>query len=86
MDIANIIWFLVPNAQFTMSGNEYEDIEWTDERTQPTLEEVKSALPAYKESINSVLQENITARESALEKLTELGLTKQEILAIVRGV
>lgn len=75
MDIANLLWFLVPNAVFTMSGNDYSDIIWTDERTQPTFEELEEVLPAYQENVKTTQQNRVNARQ---ELIARLDLTEEE--------
>lgn len=35
---------LVPNAEYILSGIDYENIEWLDERTKPTLTEINAAI------------------------------------------
>lgn len=79
MDIANLLWFLVPNAKFTMSGNNYSDVSWTDERTQPTLKELETALPAYQTSLQTTRQNKIDAKQAVLDKL---GLTADEVAVL----
>ena len=35
---------LMPNAQYILSGIDYENIQWLDERTKPTLAEINAAI------------------------------------------
>ena len=35
---------LLPNAQYVLSGIDYENIQWLDERTKPTLAEITVAI------------------------------------------
>jgi hypothetical protein len=35
---------LVPNAAYVLSGVDYENIEWLDERLKPTMAQIKAAI------------------------------------------
>jgi hypothetical protein len=35
---------LVPNAQFILTGEDYENIQWLDERAKPTVAQIQSAI------------------------------------------
>ena len=35
---------LVPNAEYILSGIDYENIEWSDARPKPTVAEIKAAI------------------------------------------
>ena len=80
MDIANLLWFLVPNAKFTMSGNNYSDVDWSDGQTQPTLKQLETALPAYQTSLLTARQNKVAAKQAVLDKL---GLTADEVTALL---
>jgi hypothetical protein len=53
------IFDLLPNAQFILSDTDYENIQWLDERSKPTLAQVqKSAanpLPEIEPTIDQKL-------------------------------
>jgi len=35
---------LVPNAQYVLSGTDYENIQWLDEQAKPTVAEINAAI------------------------------------------
>ena len=35
---------LVPNAQFILTGEDYENIQWLDERAKPTVAQIQAAI------------------------------------------
>ena len=82
MNIATILTANYPNAQWTLNGDDYEGLTWLDETHQPS----ESELEAQWESVQSALQlqeqNKIDARQSALAKLADLGLTAEEIAAL----
>lgn len=44
MDIAKILVFIRPGAQWSISNNSYDELEWLDEsQTKPTLAEIEAA-------------------------------------------
>ena len=50
VDISEAILRICPNAQFTMSGETYEDIEWlSSEVIMPSKEEVQASLDVLME-------------------------------------
>jgi len=42
MSLADVLFYLVPNAQFVIRGGE---VEWLDDRPQPTQAEIDAAWP-----------------------------------------
>jgi hypothetical protein len=35
---------LVPNAEYILSGTDYENIQWLDEQAKPTMAEINAAI------------------------------------------
>lgn len=51
-DLVSIILFLRPGASWSMSGETYDDIDWTDEvQTKPTLAEIDAARISVKKAM-----------------------------------
>lgn len=65
------IMHLVPDAKISYSGLDvsYEDIEWNDERTQPTKAECEQAYPQAKYEYDYAVIE--AERKSRYEKETD---------------
>ena len=79
-DIVNVIQFIRPNAQFTLSG---DNLQWLDaNQIQPTEAEIKAGQIAYEKSIASEAKAKAATKASALAKLAALGLSADEIAAL----
>ena len=76
--IIDAILFLLPDAQFVLVGDDYENIEWVDERPKPKIEELKKAL----EQIKLKKESDIQAKAAAQAKLAALGLTADDLKAL----
>jgi hypothetical protein len=35
---------LLPNAQYILTGDDYENIQWLDERAKPTVAQIQAAI------------------------------------------
>jgi hypothetical protein len=71
--------YLVPNAQWALSDNDYDNIKWfSDDVTKPT----KTALKTAETELKAQEKAKADARVSALGKLADLGLTAEEIAAL----
>ena len=42
--ITKAIKDLVPNAQYILTGEDYENIQWLDERAKPTVAQIQAAI------------------------------------------
>jgi hypothetical protein len=70
---------LVPEAQWAMDDNDYENINWlSPEIAKPTIKALETAYANYLAEI----QAKVDARTSALAKLAALGLTADEVAAL----
>ena len=79
-DLVNVIQFIRPNAEFTLSGN---DLQWLDaNQIQPTEAEIEAGRIAYEKSILSESEAKAATKASALVKLAALGLSADEIAAL----
>jgi hypothetical protein len=43
-EIIKALFDLMPDAQYAFSGDNYEDIQWLDERAKPTLAAIQAAI------------------------------------------
>jgi hypothetical protein len=43
-EIKKALQDLVPNAEYILSGVDYENIEWLDERPKPTMAKINAAI------------------------------------------
>jgi hypothetical protein len=83
IDYTQILKLNYSDSQWTLNGDSYDGLTWLDTSLKPT----KFELDALWESTQTVVTEQkaqaIAVKESALAKLTALGLTADEIKAIV---
>lgn len=70
-----------PDAQWTLSGNDYATLEWHDDTPKPTQAELDAAWPAVQQAQANAEAAVVAARQSAIDKLAALGLTVDEISA-----
>ena len=70
---------LLPDAQWAMDNNDYDNIQWFSEDIEkPSKSELDNAI----NEIQAEAQAKVVARQSALAKLAALGLTQEEIEAL----
>ncbi len=76
---------LRPNVEWTMSGDDVENIIWHTPDVLPLTEsEVKTEISRLSKLEKSEIKAKQDARESAITKLGEIaGLTKEELDAIL---
>jgi hypothetical protein len=86
-DISQALLNIVPGAQWTLRGDTYADLEWHDDKiAKPTETEINAAiadLPNVEAARLKALQNKDMAKQSALAKLTALGLTEDEVKALI---
>jgi DNA-binding NarL/FixJ family response regulator len=70
-----------PDAQWTLSGNDYATLIWHDDTPKPSQAELDAAWPAVQQAQADAVAAKETARQSAINKLAALGLTVDEISA-----
>lgn len=74
---------LRPNAEFTMNGDDLNTIIWhTQGVTTPTPEEIAAEVTRLEAADIDAVQAKESARQSALAKLTAIGLSEEEIAAL----
>jgi alkylhydroperoxidase family enzyme len=68
---------------WTLSGDSYEGLDWRDESPKPTQEELDALWESTQATVTAKEQSAKDAKASALAKLSALGLTEDEIKALV---
>ncbi len=82
---AKAITALRPDAHWYMIGNTLDGLVWEDEeQTAPTQEEVDAKLVELEAEVEAAKVAKETAYQSALTKLSALGLTEEEVQAILK--
>ena len=86
MTVTEALQRLCPGAQFMSQITDdpeadYAATEWFDEREMPTLAEVLAELEIMDQE-DPVEEIVVDPKQSALDKLTSMGLTEEEIQAL----
>jgi hypothetical protein len=75
---------LRPNVEWTMNGEDVENIIWHTPDVEPLTEaEVEAEIVRLELVKETELDAKVAAKESAVAKLSALGLTEVEIKALV---
>jgi DNA-binding NarL/FixJ family response regulator len=83
MDIPAILASKFNGTEWILNGDEYQGLEWLSETPKkPTLAKLTEMWPTVESELQAKADAKATARESALAKLAELGLTAEEIAAL----
>jgi len=70
-----------PDAEFTINGDDINQITWMNGTTPISKEDIEAMLPTVEAEEAQKILDKETANESAVNKLKALGLTDEEIEA-----
>jgi len=70
-----------PDAEFTINGDDIDQITWMNGTTPISKEDIEAMLPTVETEEAQKILDKETANESAVNKLKALGLTDEEIKA-----
>lgn len=82
-DYAAVLLHRHSDRQWTINANDYEQLTMLDGDEKPTKKSLDDAWPAVQAEIEAQHAQRHNARTSALQKLKALGLTDDEIAALV---
>lgn len=83
IDTAQAVASLRPGVEWTMNGDDVENIIWHTEGVQPlTSAEVQAEVKRLEKAAAQAVADREAAKASALAKLEALGLTTEEAQAI----
>jgi hypothetical protein len=83
IDYANILTVNYPNAQWSLNGDFYDGLTWLSDTPKPTQDELDALWESTKAQIAAKEQAAKDVKASALAKLAALGLTQDEVKALV---
>ena len=83
IDYALILSKNYVGSRWELNGDSYEGLEWRDSLPKPTQSELDALWESTQATIEAQKQAEIAAKESALSKLTALGLTADEVKALL---
>ena len=74
-----------PNAKVTVRGEDINtcEIEWHENTTPISKEDIQAQIPTVEAEIEQEKQDAINKKASAKQKLIDLGLTTEEIKALI---
>lgn len=83
IDYALILTINYVGKQWSLNGDSYDGLTWLDESEKPTQEELDALWESTQATIAANLQAALDVKASALAKLATLGLTQDEVKALV---
>ena len=85
--IGQAVMSLRPNVEWSMNGDDVENIIWHTPNVEPlTTAEVETEMQRFEQAAVDAEAVKVAARESAIAKLSALGLNLSEVEAIVGSV
>ena len=81
--IIDAILKINPNAQVSVNAEDKNQITWLNGTTPISKEEILAMIPIVEQEILNKEQAKIANKQSALTKLSALGLTEAEIKSII---
>ena len=70
-----------PDAEWSLSGNDYDTLVMHDNTPKPSKAELDAAWPAVQQAQADAIVADAAAKQSAIDKLAALGLSVDEIRA-----
>ena len=87
MTIQEAVMSLRPNTEWSMNGDDVENIIWHTPDVEPlTTAEVEAEMQRLEQAAVDAEAAKVAARESAVAKLSALGLNLSEVEAIVGSI
>ena len=72
-----------PNAQVSVSGNDIDSIVWENGTEEISKADIQEQLPIVEQEIKDAAQAKIDKKASGKQKLLDLGLTEEEVKALI---
>lgn len=83
LDYSLILSVNYPTAQWSLNGDFYEGLTWLDSTPKPTQAELDALWESTQAKVAAQKNQALAVKESALAKLAALGLTQDEVKALV---
>jgi hypothetical protein len=83
IDYALILSTNYAGKQWSLAGESYDGLTWLDESPKPTQNELDALLEATQATVIAKEQATKDVKASALAKLAALGLTQDEVKALI---
>jgi hypothetical protein len=85
-DISFTLTHSYAGSEWTLDGDKYSGLTWLSDTKKPTKKELETAYPLAVAAKESERAAKIAAHDSAVAKLTALGLNSLEVQAIIGGI
>ena len=72
-----------PTAQVSVSGEDINSIVWENGTTPIPVADIQAQIPVVEQEIAQAEQDAINKKASAKQKLIDLGLTEEEVKALI---
>lgn len=83
MNIHKAILKINSNAQFTINANDINQITWLNGTVPISKEDIEAMIPVVEQELKDAEANKIAKKQSAIAKLTALGLDEEEVKAII---
>ena len=81
--IKDVILKINPKADFSINENDVNQITWLNGTLPISKSEIETMMPIVEQEILNKKEQEIANKQSALTKLSALGLTEAEIKSII---
>ena len=81
--IIDAILKINPNAQATVTDNDINKITWENGTTPISKEDIQAQIPTVEAEIEQEKQDVINKKASGKQKLLDLGLSEDEVKAMI---
>ena len=72
-----------PNAEFTVNAEDYNQITWLNGTTPISKSDIEAMIPTVETEMANAKADAITKKASGKQKLLDLGLTEEEVKALI---
>ncbi len=72
-----------PNAEISVSGNDINTIKWHNGTTPISKEDIEAMIPIVEQELKDAEQAAIDKKASGKQKLLDLGLSEEEVKALI---
>jgi len=83
IDYTQILTVNYVGKQWSLSGDSYDGLDWLDTSPKPTKAELDGLWESTQATVAAQKQAAIDTKASALAKLAALGLTQDEVKALI---
>jgi len=83
IDYTQILIVNYPTAKWSLNGDFYDGLTWLSDTPKPTQAELDALWESTQATVAAQKQAAIDTKASALAKLAALGLTQDEVKALV---